>query len=84
MKAYTAVLALKLCDPLVIPGHGKVNYQQAKVNYRPHRQVDSESSFCLVLPEIKYILFDTKCIPTVKVIQLAPWNRVLLEKLNGS
>lgn len=54
MKARTAVPALKLCDPLVRPGHGKVTYQQAKMNYRPHRQVASESSFCLVFPEINY------------------------------
>jgi len=67
MKAYTAVPAPKLCDPLESPGLGKVTFQQAKVAYRPHRQVASESSFCLVFPEINYILFDIKCILLTKV-----------------
>lgn len=67
MKDYTAVLALKLCDPLVRPDFHKVTYQQAKVAYR---QVASESSFCLVFPEINYILFDINCVLIIKVTQL--------------
>jgi len=44
-KVHTAVPALKMCDILARPGRGKTTYHEAKVAYRSHRQVASESSF---------------------------------------